>query len=56
MATTMAATVCAERLYSSVRKDPAGNFETVTEDEALKAMIENDFMGTYRSALFALTH
>lgn len=45
MATTMAATVCAERLYQSVRKGKGGIYEEVTEDEALKAMIENEFMG-----------
>ncbi|KAL6706748.1 hypothetical protein ACN47E_005084 [Coniothyrium glycines] len=45
MATTMAATVCAERLYQSVKKSKGGEYEEVTEDEALKAMIENEFMG-----------
>jgi taspase (threonine aspartase 1) len=45
MATTMAATVCAERLYQSVRKSRGGEYVEVTEDEALKAMIENEFMG-----------
>ncbi|CAI6249191.1 unnamed protein product [Periconia digitata] len=45
MATTMAATVCADRLYESVKKDKRGGFTTVTEDEALKAMIETEFMG-----------
>ncbi|KAF2276215.1 N-terminal nucleophile aminohydrolase [Westerdykella ornata] len=45
MATTMAATVCADRLYQSIRKGRGGIYEDVTEDEALKAMIENDFMG-----------
>ncbi|KAF2746441.1 N-terminal nucleophile aminohydrolase [Sporormia fimetaria CBS 119925] len=45
MATTMAATVCAERLYKSVRKSRGGSYEEVTEDQAIKAMIENDFMG-----------
>jgi taspase (threonine aspartase 1) len=50
MATTMAATVCAERIYNSVRKRQGGLYENVTEDEALKAMIENDFMG--RSSRF----
>ncbi|WEW60929.1 hypothetical protein PRK78_006417 [Emydomyces testavorans] len=47
MATTMAAGVCAERIYSSTRKVPgkAGAIEGVTEDEALKAVIENEFMG-----------
>ncbi|PVI08422.1 N-terminal nucleophile aminohydrolase [Periconia macrospinosa] len=45
MATTMAATVCAERLYESVKKEKGGGFSAVTEDEALKAMIEREFMG-----------
>jgi taspase (threonine aspartase 1) len=45
MATTMAATVCAERLYQSVKKMKGGEYIEVSEDEALKAMIENDFMG-----------
>ncbi|KAL1599717.1 hypothetical protein SLS60_007520 [Paraconiothyrium brasiliense] len=45
MATTMAATVCAERLYQSVKKQKGGDYAEVTEDEALKSMIENEFMG-----------
>jgi taspase (threonine aspartase 1) len=45
MATTMAATVCAERLYQSMKKGKAGEYHETTEDEALKAMIENEFMG-----------
>ncbi|EFW19322.1 asparaginase [Coccidioides posadasii str. Silveira] len=47
MATTMAAGLCVERIYSSIRKVPGkpGTFEEVTEDEALKAVIENEFMG-----------
>lgn len=45
MATTMAATVCAERLYQSVKKGKGGEYEEVSEDEAMRAMIENDFMG-----------
>ncbi|KAF2833344.1 N-terminal nucleophile aminohydrolase [Ophiobolus disseminans] len=45
MATTMAATVCAERLYQSVKKSRGGEYVEVTEDEALQAMIENEFMG-----------
>jgi taspase (threonine aspartase 1) len=52
MATTMAATVCAERLYQSVRKGKGGIYEEVTEDEALKAMIENEFMGMKASWFF----
>lgn len=46
MATTMAATVCAERLYQSVKKQKGGQYADVTEDEALRSMIENEFMGT----------
>ena len=53
MATTMAATVCAERLYQSVRKCPGGLYEEVSEDEALKAMIENEFMGALISVFVA---
>lgn len=45
MATTMAATVCAERLYQSVKKQKGGEYVEVTEDEALRSMIENEFMG-----------
>ncbi|KAF2855992.1 N-terminal nucleophile aminohydrolase [Plenodomus tracheiphilus IPT5] len=45
MATTMAATVCAERLYQSVKKGRGGEYIEVTEDEALRSMIENEFMG-----------
>lgn len=45
MATTMAATTCAERLYHSVRKNKGGEYAEVTEDEALRSMIENEFMG-----------
>lgn len=47
MATTMAATVCAERLFQSVRRGKGGIYESVSEDEALKAMIENEFMGMF---------
>lgn len=45
MATTMAATTCAERLYQSVEKTRGGEYAEVTEDEALRSMIENEFMG-----------
>ncbi|KAF9740768.1 threonine aspartase [Paraphaeosphaeria minitans] len=45
MATTMAATVCAERLYQGVKKQKGGEYAEVTEDEALRSMIENEFMG-----------
>ncbi|KAL1953889.1 hypothetical protein VTO42DRAFT_2075 [Malbranchea cinnamomea] len=46
MATTMAASTCAERIYASVRKvkGKPGVFESVTEDEAMEAMVNKDFM------------
>lgn len=47
MATTMAATVCAERLYQSVKKSRGGEYVEVNEDEALRAMIDNEFMGKF---------
>lgn len=45
MATTMAATVCAERVYYGVKKARGGGYESVEDDYALRAMIEQDFMG-----------
>jgi taspase (threonine aspartase 1) len=45
MATTMAATVSAERIYQGVKKNRGGEYVEVSEDEALRAMIENEFMG-----------
>lgn len=47
MATTTAAGVFADRIYTSSRKvvGQLGALEMVTEDEALKAVIEHEFMG-----------
>ncbi|KAL4887509.1 nucleophile aminohydrolase [Aspergillus karnatakaensis] len=45
IATTLAASTCASRVYYSHRKRADGNFEEVTEDEAMAAMIATDFMG-----------
>jgi taspase (threonine aspartase 1) len=47
MSTTMIASACAERIYSSTRKasNPPGTLESVTEEEALAAVIEKEFMG-----------
>lgn len=48
MATTMAAALVAERVYSCVRKQAgagfAGKLEECNEDEAVRSMIEHDFM------------
>lgn len=43
MATTMASNVCAQRLYHSVRSKGA-TIEPVDEHDAMRFMIENDFM------------
>ncbi|THC92844.1 hypothetical protein EYZ11_007686 [Aspergillus tanneri] len=43
--TTMAASTCASRIYYNQRKCEDGTFEEVTEDEAMKTMIETEFMG-----------
>ncbi|KAF1956393.1 N-terminal nucleophile aminohydrolase [Byssothecium circinans] len=48
MATTMAATICAERLYQSVRKGKGGEYVDATEDEALRSVIEKEFMGNVK--------
>lgn len=45
MGTTMAASVCSNRVFFSQRRTPGGGTEQVTEDEALKGFIERDFMG-----------
>lgn len=43
--TTMAAATCANRLYHCVRPRGAGKMEYVSEDEAIRSVIERDFMG-----------
>lgn len=45
MGTTMAASVCSNRIFFSQRRTPGGGTEDVTEDEALKGFIDRDFMG-----------
>ena len=44
MATTMAAATCADRIYSSVMKAPGGGLVNCTEDDAMRGMIEQEFM------------
>ena len=53
ISTTMAASSCAWRIYHCERKNDDGSVESITEEEAMEAMIETDFMGnfTYRSSL-----
>lgn len=45
MATTMAASACANRLYTSTRKSKRGGSESTDDDSAVKGFIERDFMG-----------
>lgn len=45
IATTMAASTCASRIYYNQRKHEDGSFDEVTEDEALRGMILSEFMG-----------
>ncbi|KAH7054587.1 nucleophile aminohydrolase [Macrophomina phaseolina] len=43
--TTMAAAIGADRLYYSVKKSEGGKLQSVTEEEAVRGVIEKDFMG-----------
>lgn len=44
MATTMASQKCAERLYRLTRKGPGAADIEATEEEAIQAFVQNDFM------------
>lgn len=50
MATTMASHTCADRVYNCVRRKKGGGLEYASEDEALRSMIETDFMGKVQYA------
>lgn len=45
MGTTLAASVCAERLYHGIKKRKGGGFESADDDVVVRSMIEHDFMG-----------
>lgn len=45
MATTMAATTCANRIYHCDRKGRQGGYEATDEDGAIQGFVERDFMG-----------
>lgn len=46
MATTMAGTVFAERLYTGLKRVPGGGYELgMNDDEVIRAAIEKEFMG-----------
>jgi len=51
MGTTLAANVCAERLYHGMKKRKGGGFEHAEDDQAVRSMIEHDFMGEYTDIL-----
>ena len=54
MATTMAAGTCASRLYTSSRRNRKGGSEPTDDDNAIRAFVERDFMGTIRTVLHLL--
>ena len=54
MATTIAATTCANRLYYAHRKGIAGKLHATDEDTAMRYFIEKDFMG--KRTCFILYH
>ncbi|KAJ5246274.1 hypothetical protein N7468_001257 [Penicillium chermesinum] len=43
IASTLSASICAQRLYHNQRVDAMGRLETVNEEDALKAMLMNEF-------------
>lgn len=45
MGTTLAAGLCASRVYSSIRRSATGGIEPIDDDGAMKAFVERDFMG-----------
>ncbi|KAL9602493.1 MAG: hypothetical protein Q9219_001787 [cf. Caloplaca sp. 3 TL-2023] len=50
MATTMAASVCAQRLYTGTRKSKHGGSESTDDDSAVKSFVERDFMDSFAMA------
>jgi taspase (threonine aspartase 1) len=45
IATTLAASTCASRVYYSQKMGQTGGLESVTEEEAISAMINAEFTG-----------
>lgn len=56
MGTTLAASVCAERLYTGMRKRQDGGLEEAHDDEVLNTFIQRDFMGKLRIKLDLRIH
>ena len=44
MATTMASTICANRIYTSSRRTQWGGIESTDDSDAIKCFVERDFM------------
>lgn len=55
IASTLAASTCANRIYYSQKMGRAGVFEQVTEDEAIGAMIKQEFIGVCLSFVVCLS-
>lgn len=55
IATTMAAQTSAARLYYCQKKCKDGTFESVSEDEAMNAIIATEFMGELLYSIFLTT-
>ena len=45
MGTTLAANLCASRIYTSTRRTKDGGSESTDDNEAMRAFVERDFMG-----------
>lgn len=56
MGTTLAASVCAERLYTGMRRRQDGGLEEAHDDEVLNTFIQRDFMGKLNIKLSVCIH
>jgi taspase (threonine aspartase 1) len=45
MATTMAAGICAQRLYLGTRLAPDGGVTLTDDEDAIQSFVKEDFMG-----------
>ena len=53
MATTMAASICASRLYFNHRKGKDGKIVHANEEEAIQSFVQKDFMGELHQSFLA---
>lgn len=54
MGTTLAANLCASRIYTSTRRTKDGGSESTDDDEAMRAFVEKDFMGNRFSSILII--